>query len=120
MTIRGQLIAYRGLLDNDDDNQGNYKKFVDLKKHNAQLKTMIAIGGWNEGSKRFSKLVADSELRFTFIKSALKFLREHNFDGIDFDWEYPAFREGSNPEDKEGYAKLIKVSTVAKMMMMNN
>ena len=28
--------------------------------------------------------------------------------------------EGSNPEDKEGYAKLIKVSTVAKMMMMNN
>lgn len=47
---------------------------------------MIAIGGWNEGSKRFSKLVANTDLRFNFIKSVLKFLREHDFDGIDFDW----------------------------------
>lgn len=47
---------------------------------------MIAIGGWNEGSKRFSKLVANIDLRSNFIKSVLKFLREHNFDGIDFDW----------------------------------
>ncbi|XP_075677589.1 uncharacterized protein LOC113794366 isoform X2 [Dermatophagoides pteronyssinus] len=92
----------------NDINQGNYKKFVGLKKYNNQLKTMIAIGGWNEGSKRFSKLVANNDLRSNFIKSVLKFLREHNFDGIDFDWEYPAFREGSAPEDKEGYAKLIR------------
>ena len=66
--------------------KGNYKKFVGLKKYNNQLKTMIAIGGWNEGSKRFSKLVANNDLRSNFIKSVLKFLREHNFDGIDFDW----------------------------------
>lgn len=52
---------------------------------------MIAIGGWNEGSKRFSKLVADPEQRFVFIKSVLKFLREHNFDGIDFDWVFLFF-----------------------------
>lgn len=35
---------------------------------------------------RFSKLVATPELRFIFIKSAMKFLRDHSFDGIDFDW----------------------------------
>ena len=70
----------------NDLQQGNYKKFVGLKQYNSNLKTMIAIGGWNEGSKRFSKLVASEDLRFTFIKSAMKFLRYHNFDGIDFDW----------------------------------
>lgn len=87
--------------------------------------------------------MATPELRFTFIKSAMKFLRDHSFDGIDFDWvssnltntrtllfsflnfeqtklslssfsqEYPAFREGSTPEDKEGYAKLIRVSVTS-------
>lgn len=31
---------------------GNYKKFTGLKSYNKNLKTMIAIGGWNEGSKR--------------------------------------------------------------------
>ena len=32
--------------------KGNYKKFVGLKAYNNQLKTLIAVGGWNEGSKR--------------------------------------------------------------------
>lgn len=31
---------------------GNYKKFTGLKVYNKNLKTMIAIGGWNEASKR--------------------------------------------------------------------
>lgn len=35
------------------DCKGNFQKFVGLKKYNSQLKTMIAIGGWNEGSKRW-------------------------------------------------------------------
>ncbi|CAG2109098.1 unnamed protein product, partial [Medioppia subpectinata] len=89
---------------------GNYKKFVGLKTYNKNLKTLIAIGGWNEGSKRFSKLVASPELRQTFINSALKFLREHNFDGLDLDWEYPGFRDGSSSDDKQNYATFIRVS----------
>lgn len=37
----------------NDIEQGNYKKFVGLKQYNPGLKTMVAIGGWNEGSKRY-------------------------------------------------------------------
>jgi hypothetical protein len=59
--------------------------------------------------RRFSKLVADEELRKTFVESAVRFLRLHSFDGLDLDWEYPAFREGSSTQDKDGYAKLIQV-----------
>lgn len=59
---------------------------------------------------RFSKLVASAELRAKFIESAIRFLREHKFDGLDLDWEYPAYRDGSSQEDKERYAALIKVS----------
>jgi len=71
---------------------------------------MIAIGGWNEGSSRFSKLVADEDRRSTFVKNVVKFLRQNSFDGLDLDWEYPAFRDGSKPADRENYAALVKVS----------
>jgi len=36
---------------NDITKEG-YRKFTDLKEHNKQLKTLIAVGGWNEGSAR--------------------------------------------------------------------
>ena len=35
-----------------DITQGGYRKFTSLKDYNKQLKTLIAVGGWNEGSAR--------------------------------------------------------------------
>lgn len=88
---------------------GGYRQFAGLKTYNRQLKTLLAIGGWNEGSKRFSKLVEDPARRRKFIKSAIRFLRQHNFDGLDLDWEYPTLRDGGRPQDKENYARLVAV-----------
>ncbi len=70
---------------------------------------MLAIGGWNEGSSRFSPMVADSARRREFVKNAIKFLRQNHFDGLDLDWEYPAFRDGGKPRDKDNYADLVQV-----------
>lgn len=61
---------------------------------------------------RFSKLVASAELRANFIQSTVRFLREHKFDGLDLDWEYPGYRDGSSPDDRHNYAALIKVSNI--------
>lgn len=36
----------------NDITQGGYRKFTGLKDYNKQLKTLIAVGGWNEGSGR--------------------------------------------------------------------
>ena len=89
--------------------EGGFVNFNKLKTYNENLKTILAIGGWNEGSIRFSKLAGSADNRATFIKSALSFMRQHNFDGLDFDWEYPGSRDGSSPDDKQNYALLIKV-----------
>jgi len=71
---------------------------------------MLAIGGWNEGSSRFSPMVADTTRRREFVKNAIRFLRQNHFDGLDLDWEYPAFRDGGKPRDKNNYADLVQVA----------
>ncbi|KZC14844.1 Acidic mammalian chitinase [Dufourea novaeangliae] len=91
-----------------DIEKGGYAKFTGLKTYNKNLKTLLAIGGWNEGSSRFSPMVADPARRREFVKNSIKFLRKNHFDGLDLDWEYPAFRDGGKPRDKDNYADLVQ------------
>ena len=44
-------------------------------------------------------MAADPTKRAVFIQSVIDLLVKYNFDGMDFDWEYPADR-GGNPYDK--------------------
>lgn len=55
-------------------------------------------------------MVADPARRRKFIKSAIRFLRQYSFDGLDLDWEYPTLRDGGKPEDRDNYAKFVAVS----------
>ena len=51
---------------------------------------MLAIGGWaDSSSNKYSRLVSDPNARKAFIDHVIPFLKSHNFDGLDLDWEYP-------------------------------
>ncbi|XP_014210861.1 chitinase-3-like protein 1 [Copidosoma floridanum] len=87
--------------------KNGFNLFNQLRQRSPGLKTLIAVGGWNEGSMKYSKVVGNPALRKTLVNNLANFVKEWNFDGLDFDWEYPNQR-GGVPSDKKNYVMLLK------------
>ena len=54
---------------------GQYKKVVNLKQKNPKLEVSIAIGGPDEGSKKYSDMADKIENRKIFIENVLAFIK---------------------------------------------
>lgn len=83
-------------------------RFSNLTRRNPNFVPMIAVGGWNQGSAKFSTMASTSASRKIFVDSALDFMKKYGFKGLDLYWEYPTQRDGK-PEDKQNYVQLLKV-----------
>ncbi|XP_022662425.1 chitinase-3-like protein 1 [Varroa destructor] len=88
--------------------RGAFERFTtNLKAKNPRLKTIIAIGGWNEGSIKYSAMAESPSSRKIFVDSVVEFCKKYNFDGLDMDWEYPASRGGKS-KDKQNFLALLR------------
>lgn len=94
-----------------DIDESNIKQLNQLKNTYPMLKTIIAVGGWS-WSGRFSDVALTESSRKTFAESAMNFIIQYGFDGIDIDWEYPVSGGLSTnirrPEDKYNFTLLMK------------
>ncbi|XP_027204331.1 chitinase 7 isoform X2 [Dermatophagoides pteronyssinus] len=91
-----------------NNKKGTYERVVELKKKNPNLKVLLAVGGWSFGTERFRTMASTRYNRQVFIFSALDYLRQRNFDGLDIDWEFP---KGS--DDKRNFVDLLKELRIA-------
>ncbi|KPJ14879.1 putative chitinase 2 [Papilio machaon] len=110
INTQGTVISLDPYLDLPDNwGRDNFAKFNALKIGTPNLKTLLAVGGWNEGSAKYSRMVASSILRRNFITSAIKMMQDYGFDGLNLDWEYPNRRDTVNgPADIQNFVQLVK------------
>jgi chitinase len=108
MGLNGGVIASLDPYNDFEDNwgKGSLNRFSTLAKNNG-LTALMAIGGWNEGSIKYSQMAATQVGRDFFADSVVTFVKKYNFDGLDVDWEYPTQRGGA-PEDKENFSLLLE------------
>lgn len=99
---KNKLAPFDASDESKDGKKGLYERVTSLKLVNPNLKVLIAVGGWSFGTERFKTMASNRFNRQTFIFSALEFLRERHFDGLDLDWEFP------RGEDKKNFVDLLK------------
>ncbi|KAM6947511.1 acidic mammalian chitinase-like [Lycodopsis pacificus] len=88
---------------NDEE---QYSRLNNFKNVNPALKTLLSVGGTVNGLSPFIGVVGRPEGRAAFIRSAISYLRTHNFDGLNLAWEYPG-HNGSPQQDKERFTLLV-------------
>ena len=88
---------------------GGYKTIVGLKKRDPGLQVLISISSLNNG-RIYQKLFSDYDHTRNFANSVLDFVKKHDFDGVEIDWENRSnvelkilLRELYTPLKNEGY-----------------
>ncbi|HAX73292.1 MAG TPA: chitinase [Firmicutes bacterium] len=100
--FEGYDLSYNGeeiLLDDSLSYQGHFNVLQQMKKKFPDVKLLISVGGW-AGSRGFYTMMDTDEGIQTFVDSAVQFIRDYGFDGVDIDFEFPSSTSQSgNPED---------------------
>ncbi|GAA1078380.1 chitinase C-terminal domain-containing protein [Nocardiopsis metallicus] len=124
--------------DPEFDYDGHFNLLNKFKKDNPGVRTLVAVGGWAETGGFFgpdgervdsggfySMTTTETGVNHagieTFADSAVEFVREYGFDGLDIDYEYATSMQGAgSPDDYwisdarrgllwEGYEELMRV-----------
>jgi len=102
-------IADGKIIEGSANDAKNFEILSDLRTRRPHLSILISVGGWT-WSGGFSDMALTSESRRRFVDSAMEFVRRHNLDGVDIDWEYPGLPGIGNlyrPEDKQNFTSLM-------------
>ena len=70
--------------------------------HKAGVRVILSLGGWG-WDKQFASIVSKPEAEDRYARSVMEIVDQFNYDGIDFDWEYP-----DTQEEVAGFERLTR------------
>ncbi|KAJ1523197.1 hypothetical protein ONE63_001084 [Megalurothrips usitatus] len=74
---------------------------------NSSAALGLSIGGWGEGSERFTAVSADPEKRRAFVYSVINTVKTYNLQAVELAWTSPTLRGGSQ-SDARNYNLLVE------------
>ena len=83
----------------------------------SDVEMLLAVGGWTDSvGDKYSRMAATAASRAKFVQSAVKFVTENGFDGLDVHWSFPGCPQGDCQDgsamDRANHALLLKVRSV--------
>jgi chitinase len=57
-----------------------------LKKVNPDLKVLISLGSYRDGTTPFLRMLNNAKKRRDFVRNSISFLHKHGFDGLELNW----------------------------------
>ncbi|USV59528.1 glycosyl hydrolase family 18 protein [Aeromonas encheleia] len=102
-------LTWEGVPGAEMDPEFAYKGHLNLlskyKKQYPDVKTLISVGGWAD-TRGFYTATTKGDCSVNtaginaFADSAVGFIRQYGFDGVDVDYEYPtSMKDAGNPND---------------------
>lgn len=93
------------------DISGAQDQFNRFKAMPNTVKKIISFGGWDfstkPGTYNILREATKAANRATFQKNIVAFLKQHNLDGVDIDWEYPGVSHTLNSHVETGIVLII-------------
>lgn len=109
VTINSETFELESSMSTYINSTGLYREFTSIKKRYTHMKTLLSVGGWEYGHGVFSHMASHSLSRRRFVKSAVRWMRQYGFDGLDISWQYPGTMvRGGSYGDKENFVLVMK------------
>lgn len=83
------------------DPEDRIGRVVAARERNPDLNVSISVGGWGL-CEDFPEMAATQENRDRFAESVVAFIREHDLDGLDYDWEFP------DEDEREDFTAMVE------------
>jgi chitinase len=103
------------VVEGSDLDAANLAVLTGLRRQHPHLRILVSVGGWT-WSGGFSDAALTAASRARFVASAVAFVKRHDLDGFDVDWEYPGLPGDGNvhrPEDKQNFTSLMAELRIA-------
>ncbi|XP_075167843.1 putative chitinase 10 [Haematobia irritans] len=103
-------INHLGVIDDSHTKVGENANWINsiigLKSKDRKLKILAVVGGDQVSSSHFSRIAKHSLTRSIFVETAIEFLEQKGFDGMDLHWLLPG--SSGVAEDKSNFVGLVR------------